>query len=157
DDEGVRLTLDGKVAKTPAGRPIAIAHPRLAEAVGQEWRTQGEKIDLATMPLTRLVLSVNDHVVPRMPAARSDAMKYGETDLLCYRAETPEKLAQRQAETWQPYLDWAAREMKARLVVATGVVAIAQEEASLAALGRALAALDPYRLLVAQALTARFG
>lgn len=152
-----KLTLDGKQAKTPAGRPISIEHPRLADAVAGEWRAQSKKVDLASMPLTRLVLSVSDHVAPRMAAAQADALKYGETDLLCYRADTPEKLARLQADIWQPYLDWAAREMNAPLAVAAGVVAIAQDEASLAALGKALAALDPYRLLVAQGLTARFG
>jgi len=155
--EGFKLVLDGKVAKTPVGRPVAIAHVRLAEAVAEEWRAQDEKIDLVSMPLTRLTLSVNDHVAPRMAATRGDALKYGETDLLCYRAAAPEKLAQRQAQVWQPYLDWAAREMSAPLAVSAGLVAIEQDEASIAALGAALAALDPYRLLVVQALTARFG
>ncbi|MFZ1990712.1 MAG: ATP12 family protein [Alphaproteobacteria bacterium] len=157
DREAFRLTLDGKQAKTPAGRPVSIAHSRLAEAVAEEWRAQAEKIDLASMPLMRLVLSVTDHVAPRVAPAQADALKYGETDLLCYRAEAPEKLALRQAKAWQPYLDWAAREMNAPLAVAAGVVAIEQDKASLAALGAALAALDPYRLLVTQALTARFG
>jgi chaperone required for assembly of F1-ATPase len=155
--EGLELRLDGKPVKTPAGRPLVIAHQRLADAVAEEWRAQGEKIDLASMPLTRLMMGMNDHVAPRMAAMQADALKYAETDLLCYRAETPERLTERQARAWQPFLDWAAREMNAPLAVAAGIVAVRQDEASLAALRDRLASLDPYWLLVAQGLTARFG
>ena len=155
--EGWHLMLDGKTAKTPGGRPIKIAHARLAHAIAEEWRAQAEKVDLALMPMTRLVLSVNDHVIPRLPAARGDALKYAETDLLCYRAQSPDTLVHRQAAAWQPHLDWAAQALGARLKVVTGIVAVWQEEASLAALNNALTALDPYRLLVVRALTSRFG
>ncbi|HXZ68326.1 MAG TPA: ATP12 family chaperone protein, partial [Alphaproteobacteria bacterium] len=134
DGEGFRLLLDGRPAKSPAGRLIAIVHSRLAEAVAEEWRAQAENIDFASMPLTRLVLSARDHIAPRMAEAQAAALKYGETDLLCYRADSPEKLARRQAEAWQPYLDWAARDLNAPLAVAAGVVAIEQDKASLAAL-----------------------
>ncbi len=157
EGDGWQLALDGKPVKTPAGRALEIAHSRLADAVAAEWRAQGDKIDLASMPLTRLAMGVSDHVVPRMAAIQADALKYAETDLLCYRAETPDRLAVRQAREWQPFLDWAAREMNAPLAIATGIVAIEQDEGSLRALRDTLATLDAYRLLVAQALTARFG
>lgn len=155
--EGWRLLLDGKPAKTPRGRLVAMVHRRLADAVAEEWRTQGEKIDLVSMPLTRLVMSLNDRVAPDVAATLADALKYAETDLLCYRASSPERLAERQARIWQPYLDWAAREMKAPLAVAAGVVAVAQNTASLAALRDELIKLDPYRLLVAHGMTVRTG
>jgi chaperone required for assembly of F1-ATPase len=155
--EGWQLTLDGKPTKTPAGRSVSIAHKRLANAIADEWRAQGDKVDLASMPLTRLTMSVTDHVAPRMAATQADTLKYGETDLLCYRADSPEKLVQRQTATWQPYLDWAANELRAPLTLATGIVAVSQDAGSIAAFGDALEALDPYRLLAAHALTARFG
>lgn len=157
DDAGWQLTLDGKPTKTPAGRPVSIAHKRLADAIAEEWRGQGDKVDLASMPLTRLVMSVTDHVAPRLAATKADTLKYGETDLLCYRADTPERLVERQAAAWQPYLDWAATEMNAPLKVATGLVPVTQDEDALTSLGAVLHALDPYRLLIAHALTARFG
>jgi chaperone required for assembly of F1-ATPase len=64
--------------------------------------------------------------------------KYGETDLLCYRAMDPE-LAARQASEWQPLLDWAAATLGARLAVTHGLMPIAQPAASLDALRAAIA------------------
>lgn len=155
--EAWQIALDGKAAKTPGGRIVATPHRRLAEAIAEEWRTQADKIDFGAMPLTRLAMSVSDHVLPWMAGMQADALNYAETDLLCYRADSPERLAERQARIWQPFLDWAARDLQAPLVVTTGIAAVEQNEASLAALRGALAVLDPHRLLVAQALTARFG
>ena len=154
---GSQLLLDGKAAKTPAGNLLAVEHRRLGEAIADEWRAQDKKIELANMPMTRLAIGVADHVAPRMSDVLNDTLRYGATDLLCYRAETPERLVERQARAWQPFLDWAARDLDARLTVAVGVVAIDQDAASLAALRGKLASLDAYWLLVAQGLTMRFG
>ena len=63
-------------------------------------------------------------------------------DLLCYRAETPQTLVQRQHQQWQPWLDWAALTYDAPLRVGTGVAYVKQHHDSIAALRRAVAALD---------------
>jgi len=157
DPCGWRLTLDGKPAKSPRGRAIEIAHPRLADAIGQEWRGQAETVRPATMPMTRLMMSTLDHVVPRIRAVREEALRFGTTDLLCYRANEPERLVARQKEIWQPYLDWASEALNAPLRVSQGLAVVAQDEASLSALNAALTDLDAYRLLVGHGLTTRFG
>jgi chaperone required for assembly of F1-ATPase len=67
--------------------------------------------------------------------------KYGETDLLCYRSED-RKLAARQAQQWQPLLDWAALALDAPLGVTQGLMPVAQRPQSLAALQAAVARHD---------------
>ena len=62
---------------------------------------------------------------------------YGETDLLCYRAERPADLVRAQAEGWDPLLDWAARDFGARLRVTAGVLPVAQQPEAVARLARA--------------------
>jgi chaperone required for assembly of F1-ATPase len=156
-DGGWRLELDGKPAKTPAGRELVLAYHPLAEQVAEEWRRQGNVAQVAGMPMTRLAMSVIDHGMPRRAAMRAEALKFGETDLLCYRAEEPRALAERQAAAWQEHLDWAAARFGASLEICRGLVAHPQRKASLAALAEALDALDPWRLLIAHALTFRFG
>ena len=52
---GFVLTLDGKPARTPGKNPLVVASPAVAEALAAEWGRQGERIDPATMPLTRIV------------------------------------------------------------------------------------------------------
>lgn len=72
--------------------------------------------------------------------------RYAETDLLCYRADTPPVLVERQSREWQPWLDWAALSYDALLRITAGVTHVRQSEQALAALRRTLASLDPWTL-----------
>lgn len=152
-----RLLLDGKQVKTPRGRPLLVPGASLAAAVAGEWEAQAAEIRLAAMPMTRLAMSLADHVMPRLDEVRAEVMAYAGTDLLCYRAPSPARLAARQAENWQPLLDWAREELAADLSVSEGIAPTAQAREAVAALERALAKLDPGRLFVAHALTHRLG
>jgi chaperone required for assembly of F1-ATPase len=67
--------------------------------------------------------------------------KYGETDLLCYRAQD-QRLAARQADAWQPVLEWAAQKLDAPLNITQGLMPVPQPQASLAALQGAVARHD---------------
>ena len=71
---------------------------------------------------------------------------YGETDLLCYRAEGPEALTQRQAEGWDPMLVWAAERYGARLVSVAGVLPVDQDESALTLLRAAVEETAPFPL-----------
>ena len=50
------------------------------------------------------------------------------------RAEGPAELVARQAQEWDPLLDWASAELGAALRTTTGVMPVTQPESSLAAL-----------------------
>ena len=118
----------------------------LAEAIAAEWQAaggaKGGEMSFADTPLTRLAGTAQRRVAPD-PAPTVDAIaRYGENDLLCYRAATPEELVRRQARAWQPWLDWAALTYDAPLRVTAGVAPIRQHRDSVAALRRAVAALD---------------
>ena len=82
---------------------------------------------------------------------------YGGTDLICYRAETPEELTARQAAAWDPLVDWAARRHGAALTVTRGIVPVAQPAEGVAALSRAVTALSPFELTALHDLVALSG
>jgi chaperone required for assembly of F1-ATPase len=132
------LALDGRRARTPARNPIAVPAQPLAEALAQEWNAQGEFIDPARMPLTRIVHSALDGVAREMEAVAADAAKYAASDLLCYRAGEPASLVAAQAAAWDPVLDWMRQTYGARFVLAEGVVFAQQNEEAIAAARRAL-------------------
>jgi len=140
------ILLDGRSVKTPARRPLAVPTQTLAEAIAEEWRAQGEEIDPRAMPLTGLANAAIDRVAPDPQAFAATLTPYAETDLLCYRAEEPEELVARQAETWDPLLDWARGRYDIAFEVATGIIHRRQHEATIARLAAALAARDPFRL-----------
>jgi chaperone required for assembly of F1-ATPase len=139
EDGGMAVLLDGKPVRTPAKRPLLLPTQTLAEAVAEEWRVQGEVVKPQSMPLTQLCCTALDLAEPRAEALAAEIAAYGATDLLCYRAEAPAALVERQARLWQPLLDWAAAALAAPLAVTGGLVAVEQPPASLAALARAVA------------------
>jgi chaperone required for assembly of F1-ATPase len=141
-----RVLLDGKPVRTPARRELAVPSRALAEALAAEWQAQGEHIDPASMPLTRLANSATDGVTGREGEVRADIAKYAGSDLLCYRAEGPAELVRRQAEAWDPVLAWARDALGAPLVLGQGIVPVAQPPAATAAIEGALAGLDAFAL-----------
>ncbi|RXD05116.1 ATPase [Sphingomonas sp. UV9] len=140
------VTLDGKPVRTPGRRPLALPTDALAEAVADEWRAVGETIDPRTMPLTGLANAATDPIAndPTQFAARLAA--YGESDLLCYRADGPPLLVERQAAAWDPLLSWARARYDVTFAVTSGVMPIAQAPATIARLSEAVAAHDDFRL-----------
>lgn len=144
--DGHSILLDGKTMRMPGGSPLIVGPARLARAIAEEWQAAGGKkggeMSFKDTPLTRLAGTALERIAPD-PAPTIDAIaRYGETDLLCYRAETPEKLVQRQHQQWQPWLDWVALAHDAPLRVATGVGYVKQHHDSIAALRRTVAAQD---------------
>lgn len=142
---GWGVTLDGKPLRTPGKHPLIVPTEALARAIADEWDAQESIIDPNTMPLTRAANSAIEKVRPQREAVALMLAEYGGTDLLCYRADTPEDLAEREAKGWDPLIDWAARR-GAALVVTQGVVPVPQPNAALANLAAMVAAHDDFAL-----------
>jgi chaperone required for assembly of F1-ATPase len=155
--DGFAVTLDGMAIKTPAGEALVLPAAPLAEAIAGEWQAQGEMVNRAALRLTRLANTAIDRVRPS-PGDVVDAIAaYGRTDLLCHRADGPDVLRQRQADQWQPVLDWAAADLGVRLLATEGVMAAPQHAAALARLRDEIARHDVHHLAALQHLTALSG
>jgi chaperone required for assembly of F1-ATPase len=154
---GFALLLDGRAVKTPARRPLTVERSDIAEALAAEWRGQGERIDPATMPLTRIVNAAIDRVGDEMAAVRAEVVKYAGSDLVCYRAESPDALAAMQAKLWDPLVKWARDGLGAHLHLAAGVVHVAQPPAALDAVARAVEPFGPLHLAALSTVTTLTG
>jgi len=150
------VLLDGRPAKTPARRALAAPNRALGAAIAAEWARQGERVDPAGMPLTRLANSIIDGVARGPDPVVVEVSKYLESDLLFYRAATPEGLVARQAEHWDPVIDWAAEALGARFKPAVGVAFVVQPEDALAH-ARAAIPADPWRLGAVHSMTTLSG
>jgi len=155
-DGGFPLLLDGKPVKTPARRPLAAPTAALAEKIAEEWNAQAALIDPAGMPLARLANAVIDAVADMPDAVAEEVAKYLGSDLLCYRAATPEGLVASQTRAWDPVLAWAQEAIGARFVLAQGVVHVAQPAETIAAMGAKIPA-DPWRLGAVSTITTLTG
>jgi chaperone required for assembly of F1-ATPase len=149
-DTGYAVLLDGKPMHLPDGAVLSVEAAPLALAIAEEWQiaggTRGGEMSPADTPLTRLAATAQRRIAPD-PATTVDAIaRYAESDLLCYRAETPEELVQRQTRQWQPWLDWAAVTYDAPLRISSGLAYVKQHRSSVAALRNAVATLDAHAL-----------
>jgi chaperone required for assembly of F1-ATPase len=140
------IALDGRPVRTPGRAPLAVPTPRLAEAIAEEWRAVEETIDPRAMPLTGLANAAIDRIVPDTAAFAAGLARYGESDLLYYRAEEPAALTDRQLAAWDPLLDWARTRYDVHFEPVAGVMHHPQPEATLARLSEAVSALDAFHL-----------
>ena len=129
--------------RLPGGARLTIAAAPLADAIAAEWQAaggaKGGEMSFADTPLTRLAGTAQERIAGNRDANIAVLAGYAETDLLCYRAEAPVPLIQRQAREWQPWLDWAALTYDAPLKVTSGIVHVAQDAVVLRALRAAVA------------------
>jgi chaperone required for assembly of F1-ATPase len=147
EEGGFALRLDGKRAMTPGKQPLVVPRRELADAIVNEWLAQGDLIDPATMPVTRLANSAIDGVAPRIAEVRQPIRGYAASDLLYYRAGEPAELVTKQREAWDPILAWAEQRFGARFMLSEGVMHVAQPERTLIAIAAGIDAFDePFRL-----------
>jgi chaperone required for assembly of F1-ATPase len=143
-ERGIRL--DERAVKTPAKAPLILPNIALAEAVAEEWRAQGEEIDPHSMPCTGLANAAIDHTSPDPVRFAADIAVYGETELLCYRAEEPFALVAKQNQDWNALLGWAQSRFDISFVLVRGIMHQPQPPETLVRLRDAVSAYTPFAL-----------
>lgn len=145
-DQGYTVHLDGRPVKTPAKAALILPSQALAQRIAAEWDALEEAIDPTLMPFTRTANSAIDKVAVQKPEVAEMLAEYGDADLLCYRADAPVELVERQAAAWEPMLDWAAKHLGARLQPRTGVIHESQDPEAVAALASRVHDMNAFEL-----------
>ncbi|MCE2747402.1 MAG: ATPase [Rhodobacter sp.] len=145
-DGGFTVRLDGRAVKTPAKTPLIVPTVAMAERIAAEWQAQQGTVDPRTMPWTRSANAALDKVGTRFAEVASLLAAYGDTDLLCYRADGPAELVLRQARAWDPLLAWSATALDAPLTATAGVMHVAQPPDSLARLTARIGRMTAFQL-----------
>ena len=155
---GFAVHLDGKPVRTPAKMLLALPTERAALLVADEFAAQEEVIDPVAMPVMRLVNTALDGVANEPQAVLEDILRFASSDMLCYRADTPQGLVESQNRHWDPVLDWARSALGARFNLAEGVIHVEQPRESIAVLGVHLARrAGPMRLAALHLMTSLTG
>ena len=145
-ETGFEIRLDGRPVRTPARELLALPNMGLAEAIAEEWRAQGDMVDPRSMAFTGLANGAIDQIASSRESFAAGIARYGESDLLCYRAEGPAELVAREAAAWDPLLDWAQRRYDVTFRVTQGIIPVEQPAETLERLGAAVAVFDPFML-----------
>jgi len=158
EEGGFVIHLDGRAVRTPGRTVMRLPTQAAAQLVADEFAAQGETFLPGTMPAMRLVNTAIDGVTTDPQAVLEDILRFASSDLVFYRADAPERLVQRQAEAWDPVLDWACEVLGARFMLGEGVMHVEQPRGSIQAVGQHLATRnDPLTLAALHVMTTLTG
>jgi len=143
---GYGVELDGRGVRSPGRNMLILPNQKLVRQLAKEWRSQEEFVDLASMPIMRFAGRVHDHILPEMQSARTEVLKFSHSDLLCYRAQGPESLVERQEKLWDPVLERFAREDKICFKISSGILWVDQEVRDMERFASLLEPFDGYAL-----------
>jgi len=129
---GYAIALDGRPARTPGRKPLALARMQAAELIAAEWHAQVDVIQPALMHATRIANTALDSFDGRIGEVQADIAGYAASDLVFYRAGEPDGLVAAQNDRWNPILAWARETLGSRFVLAEGVIHQGQSEEALA-------------------------
>lgn len=146
DEGGWTVRLDGRTPKTPAGNTLTLPTEAAARLVAAEWAAQGEFLVPGTMPATRLASTAIDRVSQTREPVAAEIAAYAGSDVICYLAEHPTSLIERQQAEWGPWRDWAAKELDVVLHPVEGIVHRAQSPEALARVTALVLELDDHAL-----------
>ncbi len=114
-----RITLDGRILRTPARNSLHLPSETLAHAIAAEWDAQTDEkkgIEPVTMPLMTIASTAIDQIQPDPSSAIATCMKYLPTDsALFFTNELDRVLLAKQRKHLSPIIRWVNRHMRIEL------------------------------------------
>jgi chaperone required for assembly of F1-ATPase len=156
-EQGFGIVLDGRPVRTPAKALLTVPSHAIAAKIAEEFAAQEDRIDPRTMPFTRTANAAVDKVAIQHADVADMLADYGDSDLLCYRADGPDELVERQSAAWNPLLDWAEQALNAKLETRVGVMHAPQDPAAVSELRRRVHELSNFELAAFHDLVAISG
>ncbi len=158
DGDGFLVALDGKPVRLGPAGPLRVVRQALADAIAEEWSqagggATGGSYSPDALGLTRLAGTLQGRVAIDRPAFIDTLLEFLHGETLCYRADRPAALAERQQAGWQPWLDWARTHLGVALAVGEGVMPRPQPADAVAAMRAALERQDDAALTALGVLT----
>jgi len=143
---GFAVELDNRPVRTPKGGRLVLPTRALAAQVAEEWAGQGETLEIPLMHATRLANTAIDAIPGSRAETAETVASYAGSDLLCYWAEEPQALVERQQYHWGPVLGWIEAEAKLSFIRAAGIIHQPQPEPTLQQVREMALALDDFSL-----------
>lgn len=151
------IALDGRNVKTPLKAALVLPTRPLAEAVAAEWNAQVDVINPHAMPLTKLANTAIDRAISESSKIAAEILEFAGSDMVCYRAESPAGLVQRQTAHWDPIIAWAKADMNVDFATVNTITHKRQSSAALRALEAHIKSLDPFSFVAVHNLSTLTG
>jgi chaperone required for assembly of F1-ATPase len=157
DEGGFAVRLDGRNVRSPRSSKLVAPTRELAELIAEEWASQTDVIELGVMHATRLAFTASEAIPAAREATAEQVAHYAGSDLLCYFAEDPVELRERQTTAWDPILARAENELGLVFARALGLIHKAQPQATLDRVKALALAADDFTLAGLAFGTSLFG
>jgi len=149
---GFGVFLDERPLKTPAKADLVVPSRPLGDAIAAEWDALEDQIDPQKLPFTKLANAAIDNMAEKAGLVVEALTAYAETDLLCYRADSPEGLVARQSQSWDPILDWIRDHHEIFFVSTVGIMPVEQPKKTIEKFEDWLKEMDKFELMAAHDL-----
>jgi chaperone required for assembly of F1-ATPase len=151
------FAVSGPVPPLSLGIGVWCPTRALADAVAAEWRDlRNDPDDKPQQIITHLAIQAAG-IKSNFDAAVESVAAYGASDLLCYRGAEGSPLAKRQAQLWQPILDWVLDRHGIALAVTHDIAPIDQDPKTLDRITQLVEKFDPYQLATVSQVTSLCG
>ena len=147
-----RVLLDNDHLLTDLGNIIDLPK-KLALSVANEWRSNQDVETIKKKFHTKFCFSVFDHTVPLRSKVLQTILEYADCDLVCYLAENPIELVERQKKLFARYIDWADEFLGIKLRTGAGIKHVKQNSKNEVKIKRYLEKLNNFELTIVYELT----
>lgn len=147
EGNGFAIFVSGRAPRSPLGHALVAPTAKLAGMLAAEWPSSKMKIDLSVMPATRLAFAALDAGDAERLQWAARLADFAEHDLICYIADGPEALVERQLRAWSPLREWADDSLGLTFATTRRIVHCDQPARTLQLVREQAEALDSFPLV----------
>jgi len=122
------LLLDNKKLTTPMKKELVLPSKILVNEVLREWDQNSDNINIDDLVFYGVLSTAIDKVNLEKDAYVNDIIDFIDTDLICYRAESPNDLIALQNKSWNPILLLIEKYIDVKIKVFKGVMPSNQDQ-----------------------------
>jgi len=122
------LLLDNKKLTTPMKKELVLPSEILVNEVLREWDQNSDNINIDDLVFYGVLSTAIDKVNLKKDPYVNDIIDFIDTDLICYRAESPNDLIALQNKSWNPILLLIEKYIDVKIKVFKGVMPSNQDQ-----------------------------
>ena len=122
------LLLDNKKLTTPMKKELVLPSEILVNEVLREWDQNSDNINKDDLVFYGVLSTAIDKVNLEKDAYVNDIIDFIDTDLICYRAESPNDLIALQNKSWNPILLLIEKYIDVKIKVFKGIMPSNQDQ-----------------------------
>ena len=116
------ILLDNKKLKTPLKNELILSNHLMAKEVLKEWDQSSDFINADDLVFYGLLSTAIDRVREEKNSYINDIINFIDTDLICYRADSPIDLVSSQNKHWDPIILLIEKYIDTNVTIFKGVM-----------------------------------